>query len=89
VTVSFALCHAAVTDHRPTWPVYQLSGAAFIPLMPALLGILATFGKPVATRWWRKRNGYRILALATSLNLLCLLVLVGRYYAAVDPEWPY
>jgi hypothetical protein len=88
--VCFALAHAAGNEHhRPTWPIFQLSGSAFIAMMPAWYSLLTTVGRPIASRWLLKRNGYRILALTVSLNLLCLIALVGRYYAAVDPAWPY
>jgi uncharacterized membrane protein len=70
-------------------PLSGLDGAAFIPLLPPLLFALATVGRPLATRWLLHRGGYRVLVMLSLVNLLCACALVGRYYAALDPPWPY
>jgi Predicted membrane protein (DUF2142) len=74
---------------RAQAPLSGLDGAAFIPLLPPLLFALATAGRPLATRWLLHRGGYRVLVTLSLVNLLCALALVGRYYAQVEPPWPY
>jgi uncharacterized membrane protein len=62
-------------------------GRAFMPAAPAASVVLASLGHPIARRWLLREDGKRVRIAVLAVNLLCLVVLFGRYYAA--PVWPY
>jgi uncharacterized membrane protein len=88
VVALFAVAQIGSNQHAQT-PLHGLDGHLFLPLLPFLLLTLSTRGRPIATRWLLRGGGFRVLGTLSLVNLICAWALVGRYYAAIEPPWPY
>jgi uncharacterized membrane protein len=66
-----------------------MQGRFLLPVAPAIFGAIATRGHPIGTRWLLHKKGARALTVIICLNILCLLALIGRYYAPFEHSWPY
>jgi uncharacterized membrane protein len=64
-------------------------GRYFIPIAPALLLPLSTFGAPTLGRWLERHDGRRLKRVLVLVNVLALLALVARYYGSPSTDWPY
>jgi uncharacterized membrane protein len=65
-----------------------VQGRYFIPIAPAVLILLSTFGSPAPGRWLQANGGVRLKWAIVALNGLILLALLVRYYGS--PEFgPY
>lgn len=74
----------------PGTPIIRgVQGRYFVPVMPALLLALSTFGRPTLSRWLTLSGSRRLLAPILALNAVCVLALFARYYLSVHAEWPY
>lgn len=69
--------------------IYGAQGRYFIPVAPALLLVASTYGRPVLARWLAARSGIRLKVALTTLNAVCLVALIARYYATSKIDWPY
>lgn len=67
--------------------VRGVQGRYFIPVAPALLILLSTFGSPAPGRWLQR--GARLKWVIVIANGLVLLALLARYYASPDLAWLY
>ena len=64
-------------------------GRYFIPIVPALLMLVSTFGSPALGRWLTKNAGLRLKIALSLLNVATVLALVVRYYGSNEVDWPY
>jgi hypothetical protein len=66
-----------------------VQGRYFLPVLPALLLVLTTFGRPTLARWLTLDGSRRVLVPVLAGNALCLLCLCARYYFSARIDWPY
>ncbi len=69
--------------------VIGVQGRYFIPIAPALLILLSTFGSPAPGRWLQINGGVRLKWAIVVANGLVLLALLARYYGSPEIAWPY
>jgi uncharacterized membrane protein len=85
--VMFAMYLASTTTGAMA--IRGVQGRYFIAIAPALLVALSGCGRPAFSRWLAAAEGRRLRVAVVVINALCLLALVGRYYASPVIPWPY
>jgi hypothetical protein len=79
------LSSASVGPNR----LQNIYGRLFFPIGPLLVAALAHTWHPIAQRWLLRNRGARALWISGVLNLLWVLLLGARFYAANKPPWKY